>query len=65
MESSLQQQHPLVAFTPVPEKHFTLAPQWKNLPVYQSRLLKDLIANHFPAVVPTHLYSSKARKAEK
>ena len=65
MESSLQQQHALVAFTPAPEKHFTMAPQWKNLPVYQSDLLKDLIANHFPAVAPTHLYSSKGRKAEK
>ena len=37
----------------------TLAPQWLKPPQYESALLKDLVANHFPAIVPTHLYSAE------
>ena len=38
----------------------TMAPQWLcPPPAYQSPELKDLVANYFPAIVPTHLYSAQ------
>ena len=35
-----------------------MAPQWKSLPDFKSQVLKDLMELRFPAVAPTHLYSS-------
>jgi hypothetical protein len=33
-----------------------VGPQWLSQPTFKSPLLKNLVANHFGAMVPTHLY---------
>jgi len=62
MQLQQHQGHLPLGAQPPALPNVVIAPQWLKPPAYESTVLKDLVANHFPAIVPTHLYEAQDYK---